>query len=230
VTDPTNPQHDQGEPHDEPPTRPAAPDESRLVAGLRAGDEAIFREVFERIDPMLRRLVRSYISADAIAEEVVQETWVAVINGIDRFEGRSSLTTWIASILFNQARRHGGRERRAVPFAELAPAHEDGASVDPSRFQSDEAAWPGHWATPPRPWQRPERRLLSLELRQHLRDALEQLPERQRLVVALRDIDGCSSDEVCEILGLSAENQRVLLHRARSRLRDELEAFAEEEV
>jgi RNA polymerase sigma-70 factor, ECF subfamily len=170
------------------------------------------------------------VSSEAVAEEVVQETWLAVINGIDRFEGRSSLVTWIVSIMSNQARRHGARERRTVPFAELADDGEEGPVVDPSRFQGDDAAWPGHWATPSRPWQRPERRLLSLEVRQHLRDALQALPERQRLVVGLRDIDGCSADEVCTILGVSAENQRVLLHRARSRLRDVLDGYMQEEV
>jgi RNA polymerase sigma-70 factor (ECF subfamily) len=205
-------------------------DDTTIVAGLRAGDQAVFGELFARVDPMLRRLVRSYVSADAVAEEVVQETWLAVINGIDRFQGRSSLVTWIASILANQARRHATREQRTVPFAALAGEDDDGPSVDPSRFQGDDAAWPGHWATPSRPWQRPERRLLSLEVRERLREALHDLPERQRVVVGLRDIDGCSADEVCAILGLSAENQRVLLHRARSRLRDALDGYMQEEL
>lgn len=229
MTDPDNAPLELGTRADDGRPEPAAND-ARLVAGLRAGDEAVFAEVFARVDPMLRRLVRSHISTGAVAEEVVQETWIAVIDGIDRFEGRSSLTTWIASILFNQARRHGVRERRSVPFAALAAEPEQSLSVDPARFQSDEAPWPGHWASPPRPWQRPERRLLSLEVRRQLRDALEELPERQRLVVAMRDVDGCSADEVCAILGLSAANQRVLLHRARSRLREVLEDYVGEGV
>jgi RNA polymerase sigma-70 factor (ECF subfamily) len=100
--------------------------------------------------------------------------------------------------------------------------------VDPDRFQKDDEAWPGHWATPPRPWQKPERRLLALEAREHLKEALAQLPERQRLIVGLRDIDGHSADEVCELLGLSQENQRVLLHRGRARLRAELETYLDD--
>jgi RNA polymerase sigma-70 factor, ECF subfamily len=197
--------------------------DEQVVAALRAGEERTFRDLFTRHNPMMRRVARTYVDSDAVAEEIVQETWVAVVTGIERFEGRSALSTWIFSILTNQAKTHGARERRARPFSSVGPSREPQAAVDPDRFQKDDQAWPGHWATPPRPWQRPERRLLSLEVREQLKRALAQLPARQRAIVGLRDVDGASAEEVCELLGLSQENQRVLLHRGRSRLRAALE-------
>jgi RNA polymerase sigma-70 factor, ECF subfamily len=199
--------------------------DEETVAALRRGDERIFREVFARTYPMLKRVARGYVASDAVAEEIVQETWMAVVAGIDRFESRSTLSTWIFSILTNQAKTHCARERRAVPFSSVVPADAEQPVVDPDRFQNDDEAWPGHWATPPRPWQKPERRVLALEAREHLREALARLPERQRLIVGLRDVDGHSAEEVCGLLGLSQENQRVLLHRGRSRLRAELETY-----
>jgi RNA polymerase sigma-70 factor (ECF subfamily) len=188
------------------------------VAALRAGDERTFRELFQRHYQAMKRVARGYVDSDAVAEEIVQETWMAIITGVNRFEGRSALGTWIFSILLNQAKSHTTRERRALPFSSIATPSEE-ASVDPDRFQKDDDTWPGHWATPPRPWQKPERRLMSLEARAHLKQALAELPERQRLIVGLRDVDGLSAEEVCEALDLSQENQRVLLHRGRSRLR-----------
>jgi RNA polymerase sigma-70 factor (ECF subfamily) len=152
---------------------------------------------------------------------------MAIVTGIERFEGRAALGTWMFSILTNQAKSHGARERRAVPFASIAPADVEEPAVDSDRFQKDDEAWPGHWATPPRPWQKPERRLLSLEARDQLKEALAQLPERQRLIVVLRDVEGLSAEEVCDLLELSQENQRVLLHRGRSRLRAFLEEYLE---
>jgi RNA polymerase sigma-70 factor (ECF subfamily) len=131
------------------------------------------------------------------------------------------------SILTNQAKTHSARERRTLPFSSVAPADVEEPTVDPDRFQKDDEAWPGHWATPPRPWQKPERRLLSLEAREEVKEALAQLPERQRLIVVLRDVEGLSAEEVCELLALSQENQRVLLHRGRSRLRAFLEQYLE---
>ena len=202
--------------------------DEETVAALRRGDERVFRELFARTDPMLKRVARGYVASDAVAEEIVQETWMAVLSGIDRFESRSTLGTWIFSILTNQAKTHCARERRALPFSSVAPVDAEESAVDPDRFQNDDEAWPGHWATPPRPWQKPEQRLLALEAREHLREALAQLPERQRLIVGLRDIDGHSAEEVCELLGLSQENQRVLLHRGRSRLRAELEKYLDD--
>lgn len=201
----------------------ASAQDTELVAGLRRGDERVFRDLFDRSYSTMKRVARSYVRCDAVAEEVVQETWMAVVTGIDRFEGRSALGTWIFSILTNQAKSHSAREQRAMPLSSIGPAEGDAPVVDPDRFQKDDEAWPGHWATPPRPWQKPERRLLSLEAREQLAEAMAELPERQRLVVALRDVEGLSSEEVREVLGLSQENQRVLLHRGRSRLRAALE-------
>ena len=208
------------------PDRPAVSDE-QTVAALRAGDERTFRDLFARSYPVMKRVARTYVASDAVAEEVVQETWMAVVAGIERFEGRSALGTWMFSILTNQAKTHSAREKRAVPFSSVAPRNAGEPSVHPDRFQTDDEAWPGHWATPPRPWQKPERRLLSLEARERLKAALAQLPERQRLIVGLRDIDGRSAEEVCQLLGLSQENQRVLLHRGRSRLRAVLEEYVD---
>jgi RNA polymerase sigma-70 factor, ECF subfamily len=206
---------------------PAALSDEQTVAALRAGDERTFRDLFARSYAMMKRVARTYVASDAVAEEVVQETWIAVVAGIERFEGRSALGTWIFSILTNQAKSHSTREKRAVPFSSIAPSDANEPTVDPDRFQKDDEAWPGHWATPPRPWQKPERRLLSLEARERLKAALAQLPERQRLIVGLRDIEGRSGEEVCECLGLSQENQRVLLHRGRSRLRAVLEEYVD---
>jgi RNA polymerase sigma-70 factor (ECF subfamily) len=206
------------------PARVTGSDE-RVLAALRAGDEGIFRELFARHYPGMKRLARGYVSSDAVAEEVIQETWLAVVTGIGSFQGRSALTTWIFSIHINQARTHCARERRAMPFSSMAPSEPAQPAVDPDRFQRDDEAWPGHWATPPRPWETPERRLLSLEARERLRYALGQLPERQRLIVGLRDVDGLSAAEVCDRLQLTQENQRVLLHRGRARLRAVLEQY-----
>jgi len=199
----------------------------QVAAALKAGDEAAFRDLFERTYPMMKRVALGYVDSDAVAEEVVQETWLAVVKGIDRFEGRSTLGTWIFSILTNQAKSHHGRERRARPFSSIGSGGADEPAIHADRFQKDDEAWPGHWAIPPRPWQKPERRLLSLEARDRLKDALAQLPARQRAVVGLRDVDGLPAEEVCDVLNLSPENQRVLLHRGRSRLRAILEQYVD---
>jgi RNA polymerase sigma-70 factor (ECF subfamily) len=201
-----------------------APDEE-TVAALRAGDERTFRDLFQRHYPAMKRVARSHVPSDAVAEEIVQETWLAILTGIDRFEGRSAFGTWMFSILINQAKSHNTRERRALPFSSMSPGGCDEPAVDADRFQKDDDARPGHWATPPRPWQKPDRRALSLETRQRLKEALSQLPDRQRLIVGLRDVDGRSSAEVCELLELSRENERVLLHRGRSRLRAALDDY-----
>jgi RNA polymerase sigma-70 factor (ECF subfamily) len=214
----------------DPAVATGSPAEERVVAELRAGNEHTFRELFERHDATLRRIARAYVDSDAVAEEVVQETWTAVATGIERFQGRSAVTTWIVSVLLNQAKTHSARERRALPFSAVAPSRAGEPTVDPERFQSDDDPWPGHWATPPRPWQRPERRLESLEARAQLRAAFERLPVRQRLVVALRDVEGWSVEEVCASLGISPGNQRVLLHRGRSRLRRVLDELLTDAV
>jgi RNA polymerase sigma-70 factor, ECF subfamily len=195
------------------------------VAALRAGDEHAFRDLFARSYPVMKRVARGYVASDALADEVVQETWMAVLTGIGRFQGRSAFATWMFSILVHQAKNHSARERRSKPLSEVSPEGAEESAVDPDRFQGDDDAWPGHWATPPRPWQKPERRLLSLEAREQLKDALAQLPARQRLIVGLRDVEGLSAEEVCNLFGLSQANQRVLLHRGRSRLRSVLEKY-----
>jgi RNA polymerase sigma-70 factor, ECF subfamily len=213
------------------PGRPAeahaAGRDASLLAALRAGDEEAFAILVTRHHATLKRVARAYVSTDAVAEEVVQETWLAVIAGIDRFEQRASLKTWIFHILANKAKTRGVRERRMVPFASLAGA-EDQPAVAPERFQRDGDAWPGHWATPPRPWEDPERRLASLEAREHLRAAIAALPATQQAVLTLRDVEGLEAEEVCELLDVSAGNQRVLLHRARAKVRTELERYFEE--
>jgi RNA polymerase sigma-70 factor, ECF subfamily len=202
-------------------------DDEAIVASLRAGDERTFRDLYQRHCPAMKRVARSYVESDAVAEEIVQETWLGILTGIDRFEGRSALRSWIFSILINQAKTHSVRERRTLPFSSISPAGRDEPAVDADRFQNDDEAWPGHWATPPRPWQKPDRRALSLEARELLKAALSELPDRQRVIVCLRDVDGLSSGEVCGLLGLSRENERVLLHRGRSRLRAALEEYVD---
>lgn len=199
--------------------------DAQIVAAIAAGDEVAFRDLFERMHPVMQRVALGYVDSEAVAEEIVQETWLAVVAGIDRFQGRSTLGTWIFSILTNQAKSHHRRERRARPFSSIRSGGDQEAAIDADRFQTDDEAWPGHWAIPPRPWQKPERRLLSLEARDRLKEALALLPARQRAVVGLRDIDGFSAAEVCDLLELTTENQRVLLHRGRARLRAILEQY-----
>jgi RNA polymerase sigma-70 factor (ECF subfamily) len=203
----------------------AAPpaDERALIEALRRGDEAAFMRLVDEYGPMLLRVARRYVPSEAVAEEVVQETWIAVLNGIDRFEGRSSLKTWIFRILSNIAKTRGERERRSVPFSSAARAAADEPSVDPDRFlpASDEHA--RAWAIGPIPWPGPEESLLSGETRDVILDAIEKLPPAQREVITLRDVDGWTSEEVRNALEISETNQRVLLHRARSKVRRAIE-------
>jgi RNA polymerase sigma-70 factor, ECF subfamily len=196
-----------------------------LIAGLRAGDERAFATVVDLHTPALLRVAMAYVPSRAVAEEVVQETWIAVMGGIDRFEGRSSLKTWIFRILANVAMRGGSRERRSVPFAALAAAEDTGEpSVDPDRFlPPDHELFPGHWLISPTRWPTPEEGLLAGETRAVIVAAIDELPKAQRTVIALRDIEGWSADEVCAALEISAGNQRILLHRARTRVRAALE-------
>jgi RNA polymerase sigma-70 factor (ECF subfamily) len=201
--------------------------DARLLAALRAGDEEAFAALVRRHHAGMKRVARMYVSTDAVAEEVVQETWLAAIGALDRFEQRASLKTWLFHILANKAKTRGTRERRSVPFASLA-GPDDGPAVPPERFQGEGDAWPGHWATPPRPWEDPERRLQSLEAREYLRAAIGALPEVQQAVLTLRDVEGLEAEEVCRLLELSDGNQRVILHRARARVRTELEHYFEE--
>lgn len=199
-----------------------------LVRALRAGDDRVFAQLVDRMTPTMLAIAAGYVPGRAVAEEVVQEAWLAVLTGLDRFEGRSSLRTWVFGIVVNVARRRGARERRSVPFTDaFAGAAGDGAgpTVDPGRFRGRDDEWPGHWASPPRPWDLPESALLAGEVRDRLRAALDVLPPRQRAVVHLRDVQGLAADEVCAVLGLEPGNQRVLLHRGRARLRQALEDY-----
>jgi RNA polymerase sigma-70 factor (ECF subfamily) len=201
-------------------------DDQALLTGLREGDEAAFQELIDTYSASLLGVARLYVDSRSVAEEVVQETWLGVLRGLDRFEERSSLKTWIFKILTNIASRRGMRERRTVPFSAFAEAEagEEDSAVDPDRFlPADHDRWPHHWALGPTRWETPEEGLLSRETRAQVLVAIEALPPAQRAVITLRDVQGWPSSEVCETLGLSEGNQRVLLHRARSKVRGALE-------
>jgi RNA polymerase sigma-70 factor, ECF subfamily len=202
-------------------------DDHDVVEALRAGDEAAFRELVDLHSPALLRVAMAYVPSRAVAEEAVQETWIAVMQGIDRFEGRSSLKTWLFRILTNVALKGGGRERRSLPWSSLAGTQDTGEpTVDPDRFlPGDHDRFPGHWALGPTRWPTPEEGLLSGETREVLMAALKELPPAQQTVIALREIGGWSSDDVAEALGISQGNQRVLLHRARARMRTAVERY-----
>jgi RNA polymerase sigma-70 factor, ECF subfamily len=194
---------------------------------LQAGNELAFAELVDAISPLLLRVAMAHLPNRPLAEDVVQETWLAVIQGIGGFEGRSTVKTWAVSILLNKARTRAEREGRSVPFSELTGAEdEDGPVVSPERFLApNHPEWPGHWTAPPDPWeQNPENRLLARETLAQVMVAIESLPAQQRMVMVMRDVNGFPADEVQGLLGLSSGNQRVLLHRARSRVRTQLEA------
>lgn len=210
----------------------AANDSERaLIEALRRGDEAAFTALVEELTPALTRLALAHVPSRAVAEEVVQDTWLGVINGIDRFEGRSALRTWIFQILLNNARTRGKREKRTLPFSSLRRRAEEGRdepAVDPDRFQGRRGEAPGAWASPPASWNEPEHALATAETRRVLLEAIAALPPRQREVITLRDIQGYSAEEARNALGVSETNQRVLLHRARSKVRAALESHMEE--
>jgi RNA polymerase sigma-70 factor (ECF subfamily) len=211
---------------DAPAVNSPSPEELRLVAALRARDEAAFAELIERYHPSLVRLAMSFVSSRAVAEEVAQEAWVGVLKGIDRFEGRSSLRTWIYRILTNTAKTRAQREARSIPFAALGG--EDEAAVDPDRFLPAGNRHAGGWASFPRRWDElPEEGLIGGETQAVIREAIERLPHNQGEVIRLRDVEGFPSAEVCELLSVSEANQRVLLHRARSKVRAALETYLE---
>jgi RNA polymerase sigma-70 factor (ECF subfamily) len=201
-------------------------DEGALVAALRAGDEAAYVELLNSYGASMLRIAQLYVPTRAVAEEVVQEAWLGVLNGIGRFEGRSSLKTWLYTILTNRAKTRGEREGRTLPFSSLADIEDDGGlSVDPDRFLSS-GRFEDHWSSPPRPL--PEERLLASETREVVEQAIADLPPNQRVVISLRDVEGLDAHEACSVLGLSETNQRVLLHRARSKVRAALEEYLDE--
>jgi len=195
-----------------------------LVAGLVARDGTVFAHLVDLWGATMHRVARSHVSTDASAEEVVQDTWLAVLRGIDGFEGRSSLRTWVFRILANTARTRGVREQRTVPMSSLVSGGESGPTVDPDRFRPAGDTYPGGWRSFPAAWPTAEHRLLGHDVRDVVSGAIAALPAQQRTVVTLRDLHGFEADEVCRLLDLSAGNQRVLLHRGRALVRARLEA------
>ena len=208
------------------PLREAGLDEQDLIQRLRDGEEQAFVTLLDRYHASLVRLAMVYVRERAEAEEVAQETWLGVLRGIGRFQARSSLKTWIFHILVNRARTRAQRRCRT----ESLEALEDSGTwtaVDPGRFNGpDHPRWPGHWSSPPQSWdEEPEQRLLAKETLGRVRQAIDLLPPRQGQVITLRDVQGCSAEDVCALLAVSPENERVLLHRARSRVRQALERY-----
>ncbi len=204
-------------------------EEMRLVELLRAGDESAFTMLVTMYYPAMLRVALMYVSSRPVAEDVIQETWLGVLQGIGRFEGRSSLKTWIFRILANTAKTRAQREGRSIPFSSLAEPGTDGAEpvVDPERFfPADDPNAPNAWSSPPQSWNgQPEERLLSRETSERVAAAIEALPPAQRAVITLRDVEGWSAEEVCDRLGVTDGNQRVLLHRARGKVRQALEDY-----
>jgi RNA polymerase sigma-70 factor (ECF subfamily) len=206
-----------------PLARGAVLPDRELIDAIKRGDEGAFAAMVDAYSPGLLRVASMYVRDRAVAEEVVQETWLAVLRGIDRFEGRSTLRTWIFRILMNTAKTRAQREARSVPFS--AAVRADEPSVDPDRFLGPDARWPGGWALGPAEWPTPEEELLNGEAREVILDAIQELPESQRTVITMRDVDGLGPEEVAEALGITDGNQRVLLHRARSKVRAALERY-----
>jgi RNA polymerase sigma-70 factor, ECF subfamily len=199
-------------------------EEADLVARLRGGDERAFETLVDRHYATMLAVARGYVRTRAIAEEVVQEAWLGVLNGIDRFEGRSSLRTWIMRIVVNIAISRGEREARSVPFSTLASEESDEPAVDSERFRGQNDGFPGHWRAYPGNWASlPDDALLGRETLGVVMSAIEELPDAQRVVITMRDVAGCTPEEVCGALDVSDGNQRVLLHRARSHVRGALE-------
>jgi RNA polymerase sigma-70 factor (ECF subfamily) len=200
----------------------AAVEDATLVAALRAGDERAFTQLVDSYGAGMRRFALSLVRNAAVADEVVQEAWLGVLRGLDKFEGRASLKTWIFRIVANTARTRAERESRTVPFSSLESEAVDAEpTVDPSRFRNPQ--FPGGWTKFPEPWEHLDAR----ETRHVIAGAIEALSPAQRLVLSLRDVEGWSADEVCNVLELSETNQRVLLHRARAKVRAALEEHLE---
>jgi RNA polymerase sigma-70 factor, ECF subfamily len=207
------------------PPEPISSDvDSLLIERLRARDEGAFKMLLHRYHRAAVRLAGAHVKSEAVAEEVAQEAWLAVLSGVAGFEGRSSFRTWLFRIVVNAAKRRGAQEARSLPVSSLLEEAEECAelAVDPNRFNAT-GRWEGHWSSPPTPWNQPEERLLSAELRALIGQEIDALPSLQRQVITLRDIQECSAEETCEILGITEANQRVLLHRARSKVRRALE-------
>jgi RNA polymerase sigma-70 factor (ECF subfamily) len=194
-------------------------DDVAIASQLAAGDESTFASLIDRHHASMVRLARGFVRSEAVAEEVAQEAWLAVIDGVARFEGRSSLKTWIFRILVRTASARAEKEGRSIPFSALEREDEEAPSVPADRFR-DEGRWAGHWASPPQPWESvPEAQLLSAETRRTVERAIDELPPAQKQVITLRDVEGWEPEEVCALLDISEANHRVLLHRARARVR-----------
>jgi RNA polymerase sigma-70 factor (ECF subfamily) len=207
-------------------------DDAELVAALRRGDRDAFAQLVDGWGPAMLRVARLHVPSHAVAEEVVQETWLAVLRGLPRFEGRSSLRTWVFSILLNQARTRGARERRVLPFAALRErfdARRGEPAVPPERFQGRGGERPGWWAAPPLRWADPHEALETREAHAALQAAIAALPVRQREVLVLRDVLGLDAEEACSVVGVSDGNHRVLLHRARAKVRAAVEGHVAEQ-
>jgi RNA polymerase sigma-70 factor, ECF subfamily len=213
------------------PEDDGADDDEQLLLALRRRDEQAFAALVDRYHARLVRLARLFVANEAVAEEVVQETWIGVLQGIDRFEGRSSFRTWLFRILTNQAKRRGQREARSLPFAAISAAQDADDveyAVAPERFLPAGDEWAGHWVSYPLNWREtPEERFLSHETRAFVQEAIAVLPLNQRLVITMRDVEGFPAAEVCNALAISETYQRVLLHRARSKVREQLERYLE---
>jgi len=212
----------------DPGTPAASAQERELVGALRRGDEAAFARLVTTLQRSMLRLAMLHVGDRAVAEEVVQDAWVGVLRQLDRFEGRSTLKTWVLRIVGNRAKTRAVRERRGVPFSALPGAgpEADEPAVDPDRFLPAGHRWAGHWATPPASWRDlPEERLLAAETMAEVERAVATLPAAQRAVLVLRDVEGLTAAEACQLLGLTEGNQRVLLHRGRSRVRAALERY-----
>jgi RNA polymerase sigma-70 factor (ECF subfamily) len=206
--------------------------DEQVVARLRRGDAAAFAEVVDSIGPTMLRLALVYVGSRAVAEEVVQEAWIGVLGSLDRFEGRSTLRTWICAIAINAARKRGAREGRSVPVSALGDGGDELVDPDADRFFSpSHPRWAGNWSSAVHDWRDvPEERLLSRETRTVLSAAVARRPASQRAVFVLHDVEGWSGEEICNVLGLTGTNQRVLLHRARTRLRRALESYFDQGV
>ena len=214
------------------PVGVASAEDLRLVEALRSGNESAFVSIFDMYHSSMMRLAMIFIPSQAVAEEVVQETWMGVLQGLDRFEGRSSLKTWIFRILTNRAKTRAQREGRSVPFSSLSEFTSElqEFGIEPERFHGPDQQSPGSWVSFPRSWEEiPEERILSQETMARIQEAIDTLPIGQREVITLRDIEGCTSGEACGLLGVSEANQRVLLHRARCKVRRALERYFEDE-
>lgn len=203
--------------------------EDQRIARLREGDEGAFAELVDQHQSVLLRIARGYVGNREVAEEVVQDTWMGVIESLNRFEGRSSLRTWICGILIHKAKDRGVREKRHTTFSAFESYdNEHGEAVDPSRFQQS-GEWAGHWAFPPQPWndQTPEKLLASRQAVQAMRRAIETLPATLKEVLILRDVEGVDAKEVCGLLKITETNLYVRLHRARERVRAAIEVYLE---